>query len=78
MFDDPDPPPSPDVLDAAVLGLILHRHPAPVHETDLACTFEGDDWPSSISALIADGIVHREGALHLASRPAVRVAELIA
>lgn len=67
----------PDPLDTAVLALVLERHPAPVHRNELMLAFEGDDWPSAVSALVADGILHREGALHLASRAAVRVAELL-
>lgn len=69
--------PGPDVLERALLTLVLDRHPAPVHEDELARAFAGDDWRSAVSSLAADGAVHREGALHLASRAAVRVAQLL-
>jgi hypothetical protein len=67
-----------EAIDAALLALILERHPAPVHEADLGRAFAGDDWAASLSALAADGVLYREGALVLASRAAVRVGELLA
>jgi hypothetical protein len=67
----------PDLLDAAVLGLILQRHPGPVHHEELAHAFPAEDWPASVSGLLGDGAVHREGGFLVASRAAVRVAELL-
>ena len=69
--------PHPDVLDTAILTLVLERHPAPVHGDDLARAFSSDDWRSSLSGLIADGLLHHEGTLVLASRAAVRAAALL-
>lgn len=68
----------PDALDAAVLAYVLARHPGPVHRDDLAHAFAGQDWRSSLSALQADGVLHREGELQLASAAAVRVSQLLA
>lgn len=68
----------PDALDAALLLCVLDHYPAPVHRDDLAHAFAGDDWASSAAALEADGILYREGALHLATRAAVRMSELLA
>ena len=68
---------TPHVLEAALLTLLLARHPAPVHAEELARAFAGDDWPAAVSALEADSALHREGALHLASRAAVRVSRLL-
>lgn len=67
----------PDALDTAVLAHVLDRHPAPVHRDDLARVFLADDWHSSVSALRADGVLHREGALYLASAAAVRTSQLL-
>jgi hypothetical protein len=69
--------PHPDALDAALLTFVLARHPAPVHSADLARAFATDDWPSSVTALVADGLLHREGSLHVASRATVRAGELL-
>lgn len=68
----------PDILEHALLSLLLVRHPAPVHRSELEHAFAGDDWPAAVSALVADGVLHQEGSLHLVSRPAARVAELLA
>lgn len=68
---------SPDPLEAALLSLILARHPAPVHAEELARAFAGDDWETAVTELEADGILHREGRLHLATRAAVRVSRLL-
>ena len=67
----------PETIDMAVLALVLERHPAPVHEADLGRAFAGDDWAASLSALVADGVLHRAGSLLLASRAAVRVGQLL-
>ncbi len=64
-------------METAVLTLILHRHPAPVHGDDLARAFAGDDWEAAVAALVAEGLLHREGALYVASRAAVRLSELL-
>ena len=66
-----------DALEAALLTLVLARHPAPVHAEELARAFAGDDWEAAVAALVADGVLHREGRLHLASRAAVRVSRLL-
>ena len=66
-----------DTIETAALSLILQRHPAPVHEHELGRAFCGDDWEAALSGLVRDGAVHREGALYVASRPAVRVVELL-
>lgn len=66
-----------EAMEAAVLTLILHRHPAPVHGDDLARAFAGDDWEAAVAGLIGDGLLHREGALYVAARSAVRVSELL-
>jgi hypothetical protein len=66
-----------EAMEAAVLTMVLHRHPAPVHADDLARAFAGDDWEAAVAGLLADGLLHREGALHLASRSSVRVSELL-
>ena len=68
---------APEEMDVAVLTLFMDRHPAPVHADDLALAFAGEDWPAAVSALETDGVLHREGALHLLSRPALRVAEML-
>ncbi len=68
---------TPDALESAVLTHLLARHPAPVHAEDLARAFAGDDWEAAVLALEADGALHREGRLHLASRAAVRVSRLL-
>jgi hypothetical protein len=71
-------PPAPqDILDTAVLSVVLERHPAPVHRDDLARAFAPDDWASSVVALTADGLLHHDGALVLASRAAVRAHDLL-
>lgn len=70
-------PPESDSLDAAVLHWVLQRHPAPVHREEFGHAFAGDDWPASTSSLVADGVLHREGGLYLASRASVRVSELL-
>lgn len=67
----------PVALETALLTLVLERHPAPVHRDDLARAFATDDWRSSVTALIADGLLHEEGALLVASRAAVRAADLL-
>jgi hypothetical protein len=67
----------PDALDAALLALVLARHPAPVHRDELRRVFAGDDWRSSARALAEDGLLHREGRLVLASRASVRANELL-
>jgi hypothetical protein len=67
----------PDLLDAAILGLLLARHPAPVHVTDLALAFPNDDWAASVAALAADGALHAAGDLLVVARGAVRTAELL-
>ena len=64
-------------LDAAVLALVLARHPAPVHRDELRRVFAGEDWRTSARALTDDGLVHREGRLLVASRAAVRARELL-
>lgn len=64
-------------LDAAVLALVLARHPAPVHRDELRRAFAGEDWRSSARSLADDGLVHREGRLLLASRAATRARELL-
>lgn len=68
----------PDALDAAVLTYVLARHPGPVHRDDLARAFGDHDWRSSLSALQADGVLHREGELQIASAAAVRTSRLLA
>lgn len=70
-------PISPDVIETAVLSLFLHRHPAPVHKDELARAFAEDDWEAAIAGLVGDGVIHRQGALYIASRPVVRGAELL-
>lgn len=70
-------PPSPDRLEVALLSLLLARYPAPVHAEELARAFAGDDWVATAAGLEADGVLHREGALHLPSRAAVRVTQLL-
>lgn len=67
----------PDALDVAILTLVLERHPAAVHHDDLARAFASDDWRSSVAVLVADGLLHNECALLLASRAAVRAADLL-
>jgi hypothetical protein len=69
--------PPQDILDTAVLSVVLERHPAPVHRDDLARAFAPDDWTSSVVALIADGLLHGEGDLILASRAAIRAHDLL-
>ena len=64
-------------LEAAILTLLLARHPAPVHAEELARAFAGDDWHSAVAALEVDGALHREGRLHLPTRAAVRVSRLL-
>ena len=64
-------------LEAAILTLLLARHPAPVHAEELARAFAGDDWEAAAAVLEADGALHREGRLHLASRAAVCVSRLL-
>ena len=49
-------PLDPDDLDAAVLALVLARHPAPVHADDLARALAPDDWPTSVADLVTDGL----------------------
>jgi hypothetical protein len=66
-----------DALDLAILTLLIERHPSPVHGDELARAFANEDWPTSIAALLSDGLLHREGSLYLASRPAIRAAELL-
>jgi hypothetical protein len=66
-----------DQLELALLTLLLSRHPAPVHAEELARAFAGDDWEAAVSALAGDGVIHREGRLHLLSRPALRVTQLL-
>jgi hypothetical protein len=70
-------PLDPDALDLAVFTYILTRHPAPTHQEAVARAFVGDDWPSSMSALCREGLLHREGALYLATSAAVRAGELL-
>ena len=67
----------PDRLETAMLAVLLSRHPAPVHAEELARAFAGDDWEAAVAGLEADGVLHREGALHLLSRAAVRVTQLL-
>lgn len=67
----------PDILDSAVLGFLLARHPGPVHVDELSHAFAGDDWATSVATLVADGVLHREGALCLVSRAAARTAALL-
>jgi hypothetical protein len=66
-----------DPLELALLTRLIDRHPAPVHRDDLARAFAGDDWPASLEAMLADGLIHREGDLYLVSRAATRVVELL-
>ena len=68
---------TPHAVEAAILTLLLARHPAPVHAEELARAFAGDDWEAAVAGLEADGALHREGRLHLASRAAVRVSRLL-
>ncbi len=68
---------TPEALASALLTLLLARHPAPVHAEDLARAFTGEDWEAAVAALAADGVVLREGRLHLVSRAAVRVSQLL-
>ncbi len=68
---------TPHALEAGIRALLLARHPAPVHADELARAFAGDDWEAAVTALEADGALHREGRLHLASRAAVRVSRLL-
>lgn len=67
----------PDALEAALVTFILARHPAPVHADELARAFAGEDWEAAVTALQDDGVLHREGRLHLASRAAVRLSRLL-
>lgn len=69
--------PRPDPLELALFALLLGRYPAPVHAEELARAFAGDDWETAASSLDADGVIHREGRLHLLSRPALRVTQLL-
>jgi hypothetical protein len=69
--------PRPDPLELALLALLIDRHPAPVHRDDVARAFAGDDWQATVEAMLADGLIHREGQLYLASRAATRVVELL-
>ena len=64
-------------LEAAILTILLARDPAPLHADELARTFAGEDWESAVAGLAADGVVHREGQLHLVTRAAVRVSRLL-
>jgi hypothetical protein len=64
-------------LDQALLTFVLERHPAPVHADELSRAFAADDWRASVTALLDDGLLHREGGLHVASRAAVRAAVLL-
>jgi hypothetical protein len=66
-----------DPLELALLTLLIDRHPAPVHRDALARAFVDDDWPASVEAMLADGLIHREGDLYLVSRAATRVVELL-
>jgi len=66
----------PDVLELAILTFVLDRHPAPVHRDELARAFTGDDWRTAVTGLSADGLLHQEGRLYLASRASVRALEL--
>lgn len=68
----------PEALDAAIVAYVLARHPGPVHDDDLAKAFLGHDWRSSLTALRSDGVLHREGALSLATAAAVRISQLLA
>jgi hypothetical protein len=66
-----------DILDAAILSVVPERHPAPVHRDDLARAFAPDDWPSSVTVLVADGLLHSAGELIVASRAAARGRDLL-
>jgi hypothetical protein len=66
-----------DAIELAILTLMIDNHPAPVHREYLGRAFAGDDWPASVEAMLADGLVHREGELFLVSRAAVRVVEML-
>lgn len=68
---------SPDALETALVSLILSRHPALVHADELARAFAGDDWQAAASALVADGLIHRENRLYAPTRAAVRMTELL-
>ena len=76
MSASPPDPPALGALDLAVLSFVLALHPAPVHRSVLERAFSGEDWPSSVSALRVDGLLHREGELLLVSRAAARFDEL--
>lgn len=71
-------PLDPDALDAAVFAYVVARHPGPVHRDDLARAFHEHDWSSSVTALQAAGVLHREGDLLLATAAAVRTSQLLA
>jgi hypothetical protein len=62
--------------DRVVLGLLLERAPAPVHAEELARVVGEVDAQDAVAALVRDGLAHREGALVVPSRAAVRGDEL--
>jgi hypothetical protein len=63
-------------VDRVALGLLLERHPAPVHWDDLARTLGDIHAQDAVASLTRDGLAHREGSLVIASRAAVRSDEL--
>lgn len=71
--DDPDN----TTIEAALLAFVLQRHPAVVHRVELDRAFSDVDWPTAANRLLEDGLLYREGALHLASRAAFRASLLL-
>ena len=73
-----DEPASQDVLEHAVLHLVLSRHPAQLSFDELVRA-TGDPAflvQDAVTELTADGLLHRNGEFVLATRAAVRFDEL--
>ena len=67
---------SANALGVPVLSLLLARHPARVHTTEITRGFDREDWPSSLTAPAVDGLLHRHGDMLHASRVAVCAEQL--
>ena len=63
-------------IDRIALGLLLERHPAPVHVEELARNVDNVAAHDAVASLVRDGLAHQEGSLVFASRAAVRADEL--
>lgn len=71
-------PGDPDVLEHALLYLVLARHPSHVHVDEIVRELGEERFlvDDALAALVADGLSHRHDAFVFATRAAVRFDEL--